>query len=291
MGEIVSIISYTETNIPTVEEMQNRWCFGLPLTRVDTGEPMNPDDIHAIIMGAVREVERRLGGIYLKPTIIKANPESRGLEEGIDYEVAEPPYDYDAQRYRSWGYIKLRENPIVSVEKIVLRLPNEMQVIDFPLEWVKVYKEPGQIHIVPYAGSPTVAAMFLASGSGAPLLSGTFMRDIPQCLFIDYTAGFPKQKLPEDVRDVTAKIAAVNILGIAGDAILAGIASMSTGIDGLSESYSTTASATSATYGAHILQYQQEIAAFFGEGKTVGERSTGPGGAKSYYKGFTMEVL
>ena len=89
-----TIISYADTNIPTVDEIRNRWCFGLPLIK-DDGVAMSDADLGAFITKAVRLVERQLG-ILLKPTVIAANPYERGLVEGTDYEVAEPP---------AWPYI------------------------------------------------------------------------------------------------------------------------------------------------------------------------------------------
>ena len=58
------------------------------------------------------------------------------------------------------------------------------------------------------------------------------------------------------VRNILRKL-----VGIAGDLILgAGIAAQSIGVDGLSQSISSTSSATNAGYGARIIQYQKEIA-------------------------------
>jgi hypothetical protein len=54
--------------------------------------------------------------------------------------------------------------------------------------------------------------------------------------------------------------ASMGALNIAGDLIAgAGIATKSLSMDGLSQSISTTASATNAGYGARILQYNKEI--------------------------------
>ena len=54
--------------------------------------------------------------------------------------------------------------------------------------------------------------------------------------------------------------AAISPLDIAGDLIAgAGIGSFSVGVDGLSQSIATTASATSAGYGARIISYQKQL--------------------------------
>jgi len=55
-------------------------------------------------------------------------------------------------------------------------------------------------------------------------------------------------------------LAAISPLDIAGDLIAgAGIGSFSVGVDGLSQSIGTTASATSAGYGARIISYQKQL--------------------------------
>jgi hypothetical protein len=100
--------------------------------------------------------------------------------------------------------------------------------------------------------------------------------------YIDYVAGYPIGRIPQDIRDAVAKIAAIDVLGIAGDAILAGVASLSTSVDGLSESTSTTVSTNSTLYQGHINQYQKEVDALFDERI---------GGARSSQRGITFTVL
>jgi hypothetical protein len=170
-------------------------------------------------------------------------------------------------------------------------------------EWVKLYGKQGQIHIVPYAGDPTLFAILGGSQTGYPFITGQLNTNLPQMHYIDYIAGLGmrtevetqdpttgentlvvKYLIPDDIVNVVAKIASIDILGIAGDAILAGVASMSTSIDGISESVSTTASATNATYGAHIIQYQKEIDTFFSS-------ANGGVNARTSIRGITMAVL
>jgi hypothetical protein len=267
----------TETNLPTPSEVRNRWCFGLPLNKED-GSVMKDEDIHQFLMGAVREVERKLG-IFLKPTVIRCNPEERGLVKGTDYDREEAPYDYDANQYRQYGFLQLFERPVVSIEALKLILPNGNEIIDFMrdsnrMKWVKLNKSAGQVRIVPYAGDPTLFALLGGSQTGYPFVTGAINQNLPHMFHVDYTAGYGAYEIPEDIRNAVAKIATINVLGIAGDAVLAGVASLSTSIDGLSESFSTTASATNATYGAHQLQYQKEVDALFDPKDGAGLRSS-----------------
>lgn len=298
------VVDYLDAahNLPTVEEMRTRWCFGLPLyAKAPTewtaaGQVLSDTDIENFIRSAISNVEKELG-VFLKPTIIRNHFDAytKGLKEGEDYDLLEPAYDYKYDSFNNWGFVETRQYPFISIDSFKLMLPNGQLVLDFgdpalggmppkPTSWIKPYPKQGQINLVPYSGISSV--FFVGGGSASAgslsILGNLWTRDLPQCLWLDYTAGFELGKVPASVRNVVAKMAAIDILGIAGDATLAGIASYSTGIDGLSQSVSTTASATNATYGAHILQYQKEIDAFF---------DPKSGGARTYYKGFTMTVL
>jgi len=66
--------------------------------------------------------------------------------------------------------------------------------------------------------------------------------------------------IPADVMHVGGMYASMFLLNPAGDMVAgAGIASKSVGVDGLSQSISTTASATNAGYGSRIIQYWNDI--------------------------------
>lgn len=276
------IVSYEDTNIPTPTEIRNRWCFGLPLNQ-ENGDLMPDEDLKQFIRAGIQLVERKLG-IYLKPTIIACSPEERGLVEGVDYEVAEPPYDYHAREYTQWGFMQLRERPVQELTGLKLVLPNGNIIMDFMRkpEWIKLYPRQGQLHIVPYAGDPTLFALLGGTQSGYPFVTGSMNSNLPQMLYVDYVAGLALNKIPEDIHNVIAKLAAIDALGIAGDAVLAGIGSLSTSIDGLSESFTTSSSAEFGTYSSHTNQYQKEVDAFF---------SPKNGGGRATERGFTFTVL
>jgi hypothetical protein len=278
-GTITSVTS--PTNLPTPSEVRNRWCYGLPLTN-EAGRPMADADLLVFLEAAISRVERELG-IFLKPTVIACNPDE-SMVKGEDYEKEEAPYDYDVKAWMTYGFLQLKQRPVQKITGLKLVLPNGQIIMDFMKrpEWIKLYKDNGQIHLVPYAGDPALFALLGGSQSGFPFVTGTMNRNLPQMIYVDYEAGYSLYEIPNDIRNVVAKIAAVDVLGIAGDAVLAGVASLSTSIDGLSESFSTTASATSATYGAHIKQYQEEIDSLFDPRK---------GAARTSERGFTMTGL
>lgn len=68
--------------------------------------------------------------------------------------------------------------------------------------------------------------------------------------------------LPSDIKQCIGYKAALLPLDVAGDLIAgAGIATLHVGVDGLSQSLGTTASATNAGYGARVLQFERELKA------------------------------
>lgn len=278
----MTIIRYSDTNLPSIAEIRTRWCFGLPLYD-NYGDAMADLDIQCYIDSAITYVERQLG-IYLKPMLIATNAVERGLVKGTDYEISEPAYDYDAKAYAQWGFLQLRERPAISLKSVKLVLPNGQIIVDFMTrpEWIKFYPKEGQFQIVPYAGDPTLFYLLGGSMSGFSFVTGQMNRSMPQMWYIDYTVGYGLGEIPNDIRNIVAKKVAIDVLGIAGDALKAGIASTSTSIDGLSESVSTTVSGNSSLYNAHIKQYAQEVDDFFNPAK---------GGARSSERGITFIVM
>ncbi|WP_308722496.1 hypothetical protein [Paenibacillus polysaccharolyticus] len=264
--------------LPTPAEVRRRWCFGLPLTD-QYGQPMDDRDILSYLMMAVKDTERHLG-IFLKPTVICCNVESRGLEQGEEYEVEEPPYDYDAQRWQNFGFLQLRQRYVSKLEAFKLVAYGGQVSVDFMHypDWTKLYKKSGQLHVVSKSGGVPMLGGYPSGYNTAPFAAPLLSRT-PQVFHVDYTAGLTKEQLSEDIRAVVGKQAAIATLGVAGTAVLEGVSNYSLSLDGVVESVQTTASATNSTYSAHIKQLQQEVDSFF-DPKT--------GGARTKMRGFTM---
>jgi hypothetical protein len=101
--------------------------------------------------------------------------------------------------------------------------------------------------------------------SNAVQAFSAFQADNIQSLFlIDYDTGYENcEDVPDDLRWLIGKIAAVTLLSIYGLGKSAGMASRSVNLNSVSESISTTQSATSSYFGANILQYQKDIREWF----------------------------
>lgn len=230
---------FADLGVLSIEELKQHYLFGVDLTD-DQGQSF-PDSMFAHhIRSAVAWLESHLG-IPITPR-----------------HYAEEKHDYARQDYEKWVWLSLDHYPVLSVESVKLVLPGEQVVKDFGSDWVHVQANSGQLQLMPPQGSVGVIALG-TSGAWLPFLF-TQARVIPDAFRVAYDAGFAQGQVPEDIRAMIAKKAAIGALNIAGDLIAgAGIASISLGLDGLSQSISTTSSATNSGYGARILEYLKEI--------------------------------
>jgi hypothetical protein len=80
---------------------------------------------------------------------------------------------------------------------------------------------------------------------------------------IDYDAGYESSDdIPMDLREAIGKNAAISLLNVIGDGLMSGFSSSSLSMDGMSESFSSTQSATSAYFGARIKVYEDELSSY-----------------------------
>lgn len=142
---------------------------------------------------------------------------------------------------------------------------NNLEQISYPTQWLTTHQNSYGLHkrrvsIVPTGSAVATAnAEVILSGLTTQLGSQHF-RMIPDYWELQYITGFDIDKMPMDLINLTGKLACFGPLGIAGDLILgAGVASQSLSVDGLSQSISSTSSATNSGYGSRILQYDREI--------------------------------
>jgi hypothetical protein len=227
------------STVMSVQTLKDVYLYGLDLTD-DAGNEYPDIMFEWSIAFAVDWLEKELD-IKIRPTVLTGER-----------------YDYYRADYINWVTIKLRESPVISVESVKVIWPSNQEIIEFNSEWIKLRKDCGHINIIPAAGSLS-QVLYTAGGSFLPLLASG--RDwIPDLFEIDFTAGFAEGELDMALREIIGKKAAFGPLNVAGDLLGgAGIASQSIGIDGLSQSFNTTSSATNAGYGARLIQYEKEL--------------------------------
>ena len=239
MSEPVPGATDPALSIISVEDMKTNYLFGLDLTD-DDGNEM-PDSVHEhYIRSAFSWMETKLD-IKIVPTII------------IDER-----HDYIREDFVEWIKLKTDHVPVQQIDRVELVLPGDQKVINFLPESIQLFPEAGQINVVP--GTGQVAQIFLTQGGLWFPWIARFQRSVPLVFQIDYVAGFEVGKVPQILVDAIGKYAAFGPLNIAGDLLGgAGIASQSISLDGLSTSFNTTSSSTSAGYGARLIQYTKEL--------------------------------
>lgn len=244
----------------TADDMRYTYLWGIDATASDIAETDFEDEqFDFYVREALADFETELT-IDIRKRIYKTNPDgaltrSKYWREGVDYTDEEDTYPYEPMNWQNFGFLQLRHMPVISVERAVLYNPVRGEVIDLAdSKWLRVQKKVGQLNFYPTGGEPY-----------GPFSSGVlpwrhFSGRFPNAFEIDYTTGYPTAEfVPDDLRSVIGKWATIKILASVGDGLLAGFSSQSVSLDGLSESFSSTQSATSAYFGARIKQYQDEI--------------------------------
>jgi len=236
MTEAVNQKPYDDGLIITVKQLKSVYLFGVNL-QDDDGNEM-PDELFKFYIRSAQDwLEKELGGVLLC---------EKEITESHDYHMAD---------YQSFGLLKLYRTPVQEVSECGFQFPLSENATNFDPSWYRV--EGSLINLVPTQG--TFSAIALSQGGNfLPLLSG--MGYIPHFWRVKYKAGFKKGQVPASILDIIGMKAAMGPLNIAGDLIAgAGIASKSISLDGLSQSISTTSSATNAGYGSRIIQYTKQI--------------------------------
>lgn len=253
--------SGTWGTVVTPDDLRFTYLWGTDF-KATNGESYTDEQIQYFIDSAVAELERQLD-ITIKKKKIRYNAVERNLVKGTDYDIDEAVYDFKYSRISRYGLIKTRRRPIAKLHKLEL-LSRFSGCRDLTATTI-VDKTKGVLKLMERPLKPT------ETSSGIQTAIGMYGNQTLQAqLFysIDYDAGYEtSDDIPQDLREIIAKQAAVSLLNIIGDGLMSGFSSSSLSMDGLSESFSSTQSATSAYFGARIKVYQDEIADYIKQNK------------------------
>jgi hypothetical protein len=220
-------------------ELIEMYFFGTYPRTVD-GENMSEETIRHYIQAAQQEIEKYLTLKFKK-------------------QVINETVDFIGSDYRHWGYLKTTY-PVLHTDTLTGSLSN-MRQIEYPKEWLSARKSVNDIYerniyLVPAAGSARTTGVVYSGVM--PQLGFLSVDFIPNYWKTRYVTGF--ERVPETIIKAVAQLAALPIFMILGDLILgAGIASQSISIDGLSQSISSTSSATNAGYGARVQELRNNL--------------------------------
>ena len=238
--------------LPTPYYLRQKQMFGLPAIDGD-GRLYLDSAFQAAIDAAVSRVEREcdmtIGRRYVSSLPGATAP--GGLEL-----MTEAGYDYDPNRISSnYSFLRLRHKPVHRLDSLELWLGN-YSMVQIPTTYYMLHPSMGDVQLVANA----IQSLSI-NGLAFPLLAGRPSgQNVPHLWRASYEAG---QDVTADLFDVVSWIATQQLLIPLSDSVIAGIASQSVSLDGVSESVATTSSATNSTYGAAILEYEKRIKAWF----------------------------
>lgn len=253
----------------TPDDLRFHWLYGIDLVAQNRQEVADTQ-LKYVIDQAVSWVETRLGidirkKIYITNQKTTAPNAVRGkiVKAGVDFTDHEDNYPFRPQAWKQFGFTQLRHYPILSIERAGLYGITHTLLIDMlDARWVsdlRIEKEAGQVYAYPLLDSFIYGPP--EAGSGFSLLWLRYAQNqYPGGFEFDYTTGYETSDfMPEILREVIMKVACIATLQWTGDGLLAGFSSSSISLDGLSESFSSTQSATSAFFGARLLSLQSEV--------------------------------
>jgi hypothetical protein len=225
--------------IISAKEVREFFLFGVDLTD-DSGSEMSDRLIEFYIRSAQSWLQIKIPGIQLCP---------KQIVEWHDYRLSD---------YVTYNFVKLFRYPTISVEDVSIQFPLSENILQFDPSWYRAESVGSQINLFPTQG--TFSSIVLSQGGSYIPLVYSGIEYVPHMMRVTYTAGFKKGQVPQNLKEIVGMKAAMGPLNIAGDLIAgAGIASKSISLDGLSQSVSTTSSATNSGYGARIGQYEKQI--------------------------------
>jgi hypothetical protein len=250
----------------TPDDLRYTYLWGTDF-KATNGQAFTDAQTQYFIDAAITELERELN-ICIKKRVIKCNAEKRNLVKTTkdvpgDYDEEEPPYRYKQEEIVSRGIITTRRRPLIKVTKCDLvnigKTPRDL----LPSAYLE--KEKGVINFTkrPWRIGDT-------SVNVAKVLFPYGEKTFRNYLYyeIDYEAGYESSDdIPDDLRQIVGKLAAISLLNIIGDGLMSGFSSSSLSMDGISESFSSTQSATSAYFGARIAVYQKEVENYIKDNK------------------------
>lgn len=201
----------------------SRFLFGIPKVSPLTGEQLTKEMIKDVIIEAANLVEEELG-IPIYPITVRERQ----------------PYDVDL--WREYGYIMLRQKPILAINKWSIQNSAGHDIYTFPSNWIELDATNGRLNLIPSSiglGGNIVGPLDGEQGGPGPgfLVLLTDSLSLPGYFTIDYTVGFQtNQGVPAVInRLVGLKAAIALFLRLIP---LYGYSSQSLGMDGMSQSQS-----------------------------------------------------
>ena len=253
--------------IITPDDIRYTYLWGTDF-KATNGSDFTDEQIQWFIDAGLEEMERALN-ISIRKRRIKSTMtiEQDNLEAKKDYDIEEALYDFKFAKIQRYGMIQTKHRPILRATKCTMinrGANNEPDYVNL-LPSITLDKKNGVIKFLsrPYKPSDTWNNISTAiSRYGSETWNNHLF------YAIDYEAGYEtSDDVPKDLRQRIGEMIAIAMLNIIGDGLMSGFSSSSLSMDGVSESFSSTQSATSAYFGARIAVYQKEVQEYIQQNK------------------------
>jgi len=250
--------------IVTPDDMRYTYMWGIDF-KATNGSMFSDEQVQFFIDAATKEMERLLNITIVKRRVkSEFSIEQKNLKKGVDYDDEETPYDFSYRKIQRYGMIQTKQRPILNVTRCTLINKGQNDDVDL-LPSVVLDKKNGVLKFLKRPWKPNDTWTGISdsiSRYGAETWN-------PHLFYaVDYNAGFEtSDDAPMDLRQAIGKMAAISLLNVIGDGLMAGFSSSSLSMDGVSESFSSTQSATSAMYGARIMEYRKEMEDYINQNK------------------------
>lgn len=252
--------------IVTPDDCRYTYLWGTDF-KATNGVYFNDSQIQWFIDQAVAYMERELN-ITIKRRVIKSWDETENLKKTTkvtegDYDDEESYYDFSYRKIQRYGMITTNQRPIIKVTRCdLINRSSEKKNL---LNSIVLDRKKGLIKFTdrPYRPNSTMQGLSTSLGP-----YGSQTHNDHMFYAIDYEAGYKNSdEVPDDLREIIAKVAAISLLNVIGDGLMSGFSSSSLSMDGISESFSSTQSATSAYFGARIQVYKDDVKNYIQENK------------------------
>jgi len=243
--------------ILTADDVKYSFMWGQAFL-ASNGDVWSDAQTRTMIKWAVKQLEKKLN-IDIFPREYFCDDITNDAIDESEYVKKEFPYPN--RRKRKYTIVS-RHRPVREVTRLDMYAPTDDKILNL-LQWLRIDRRNGKFRIYPRQGK-----IQSFTSNSYPWMRLLDMYDYPDAFHIDYTTGYKTADLiPDDLRDIIGKIATLKMLNVIGDGLLAGFSSSSLSLDGMSESFSSTQSATSAYYGARLAVYKKEVEEYIDENK------------------------
>lgn len=244
MGSISITIQYAKNQYQIVSASELKTIFFSNIPLVDSaGNQITDEQIDFWIQSSQKELEDILDVKFNK----QAYSETR-------------EYGYDD--WIQWGFVPTTY-PVSKGVSLKGFLNSTLQV-DYPQEWLSVKTSSDKeqyyrsINLVPITGGVNQLTNNVVFSGVAPYIGYFGRKIVPNYWTLEYITGF--EKIPETIMKAVGLKASINLLPtVSLNVVKPGIASQSLGIDGLSQSRSSTASAQKLALGNMIDAYEAQL--------------------------------